>query len=74
MIKSEVKKFTDFPLNYPDILSIISWATTLSLKDKVFMVFKEVVGVIISLVKANRKKNATGAKIKHVKSDNGTQV
>ena len=56
MIESEVKKFTNSPLNYPDILSVISGATTLSLKDKVCMVFKEVVGVIISLTKANRKK------------------
>lgn len=56
MSESELKKFTNSPLNYPDTLSIISWATTLSLKNKVFMVFKEVIGAIISLVKANRKK------------------
>lgn len=47
MSESELKKFTYSPLNYPDTLSIISWATTLSLKNKVFMVFKEVIGAII---------------------------
>lgn len=56
MSESEIKKFTNSPLNYPDTLSIISWATTLSLNDRVFMVFKKVVGVVISLAKTNRKK------------------